>query len=115
MCIAQSFSKNFGLYAERVGVLHVVISSESVRRQVSSQLAYLQRAEVSTPPAFGERIVARVLSSREMMEEWRGDLKVMCGRVKLMRRVLYDELCRLKTPGDWIHIVNQASPWVLQY
>ena len=108
MCIAQSFAKNFGLYGERVGALHVVVASESVRRQVSSQLAYLQRAEVSTPPAFGARIVARVLSSPDMVEEWRGHLEVMSRRVKLMRRVLYEELCRLNTPGDWTHIVNQA-------
>ena len=108
MCIAQSFAKNFGLYGERVGALHVVVSSESVRRQVSSQLTYLQRAEVSTPPAFGARIVARVLSSPALVEEWRENLEVMSRRVKLMRRVLYEELCRLDTPGDWTHIVNQV-------
>ena len=109
MCIAQSFAKNFGLYGERVGALHVVVSSKSVQAQVFSQMAYLQRAEVSTPPAFGARIVERVLQSRELRGEWAQELEVMAGRVKVMRRRLYGELCKLETPGEWVHIVNQVS------
>jgi len=111
MCIAQSFAKNFGLYGERVGALHVVVSSETVRRQVSSQLCYLQRAEVSTPPAYGARIVERVLRSPDLVEEWSEEVRVMAKRVKLMRQMLYDELCKLQTPGEWVHIVNQVPCW----
>ena len=108
MCIAQSFAKNFGLYSERVGALHVVVKSPSAAGPVLSQLSYLQRAEVSTPPAFGARIVARVFRSKDLMWEWERDLVLMAGRVKLMRRALYGELCRLGTPGEWNHIVNQV-------
>lgn len=108
MCIAQSFAKNFGLYGERVGALHVVVSSETERRQVISQLSYFQRASVSVPPAFGARIVARVLRSPTLAEEWKEQVKDMARRVKVMRQMLYEEMCRLKTPGEWIHIVNQV-------
>jgi aspartate aminotransferase, cytoplasmic len=33
----------------------------------------------------------------------------MSGRVKSMRKALHDELVRLKTPGNWEHIIDQVS------
>ena len=38
MIVACSFAKNFGLYGERVGVLHVVMSSEEPAAAVASQV-----------------------------------------------------------------------------
>jgi len=38
MIVACSFAKNFGLYGERVGVLHVVMSSEGPAAAVASQV-----------------------------------------------------------------------------
>lgn len=64
------------------------------------------------PPAFGARIVARVLRSPTLAEEWREEVRGMAKRVKVMRQMLYEELCKLKTPGEWIHIVNQVRSHV---
>lgn len=53
ICVAQSFSKNLGLYGQRVGAFHVVCSNPDAAKKVASQIVELQRGEFSTPPAYG--------------------------------------------------------------
>lgn len=55
--VAQSFSKNCGLYGQRVGCLHVLCASSEQKVGILSQLKALTRCEISTPPAFGARLV----------------------------------------------------------
>ncbi|BDD59436.1 hypothetical protein MAP00_004644 [Monascus purpureus] len=112
-CVAQSFSKNFGLYGQRTGALHVVSRTTSetdpVSRIVLSNLCNLVRGEYSLPPRAGSDIVKTVLASRELRENWYDDLRHMSGRIKAMRQALYDELIRLSTPGTWDHILSQIG------
>lgn len=110
-CVAQSFSKNFGLYGQRTGVLHVVTKpgSETVPQAVLSNINLLARSEYGMAPRGGSDIVKTVLGSKELREKWQGDLKHMSGRIQAMRRTLYDELVRLGTPGTWEHILTQVS------
>ncbi|KAK7745135.1 DNA replication factor C complex subunit Rfc1 [Diatrype stigma] len=106
---AQSFSKNFGLYGERVGAFHLLTRNSSLKPAIQSQLVRIMRSEVSSSPSFGCRIVATVLSDDRLREQWQGDLKTMSARIRSMREALYAELQRLGTPGDWGHIVSQVS------
>ena len=109
MVVAQSFSKNFGLYGQRVGAFHIVAADEDARDKALSHLIYLQRAEISNPPVYGARIVSLILRNEELKREWEQDLLIMSGRIKTMRAALFGELQRLKTPGNWEHIVNHVS------
>lgn len=110
-CVAQSFSKNFGLYGQRVGVLHVVVGSESIARRdsVLSNLCYLVRNEYSMAPRTGSDIVGCVLGDPALRVQWEDDLRHMSGRLRSMRQALYDELVCLGTPGSWNHILEQVS------
>lgn len=110
--VAQSFSKNFGLYGQRAGALHVVLNSEEPKdlaHNVSSTLCNLVRGEFSMAPRTGSDIVRTVLSSPTLRQQWSQDLKTMSGRIKDMRATLHAELLRLGTPGTWSHIVEQVS------
>src|SRR5699024_4350657 len=104
-------SKNFGLYGQRTGVLHVVTKagSETDPQAVLSNLNLLARSQYGMAPRGGSDIVKTVLGSKELREKWKGDLKHMSGRIQAMRRALYDELVRLGTPGTWEHILTQVS------
>ncbi|KAK0609271.1 Aspartate aminotransferase [Lasiodiplodia hormozganensis] len=108
-CVAQSFSKNFGLYSERVGALHVVTRSAEIAARVSGKLKRLQRAEITTPPAFGARVVAKVLGDAALYKQWEEDLLRMSGRMKRMRERLYEELQARETPGEWEHVLSEVS------
>lgn len=108
MLVCQSFAKNFGLYGERVGALHVVVHDSNTREAVFSQLEKLQRSEISNPPAYGARIVSRILNSPDLFEEWENDLHTMSNRIIDMRAALKTELEKT-TKADWSHIVTQIG------
>lgn len=66
----QSFSKNFGLYGERCGVLHVVGQRAEVAKNIYDQLRCLIRWEFSSSPAYGSRLVNIVLEDERLTETW---------------------------------------------
>lgn len=66
----QSFSKNFGLYGERVGVCHVVSENEDVTSRVYDQLRCLIRWEFSSSPAYGARLVGTILGNEGLKHAW---------------------------------------------
>lgn len=117
MCIAQSFAKNFGLYGERAGCFHFVAApgpnAEDATKRISSQLAILQRSEISNPPAYGARIASTVLNDEGLFAEWEEDLRTMSGRIIDMRKALKEKLVALKTPGNWDHITSQIGMFSL--
>lgn len=90
----QSFSKNFGLYGERCGVLHVLTESEKVAANVYDQLRCLIRWEFSSSPAYGSRLVNTVLKSSRLTAQWEGELTSMRERLVRLRRTLYDLLTK---------------------
>ncbi|KAK4936697.1 Aspartate aminotransferase, cytoplasmic [Elasticomyces elasticus] len=113
LVIAQSFAKNFGLYGERAGSFHFVASpgsnAQDVVKRVGSQLAILQRSEISNPPAYGARIASIVLNDEALFKQWEEDLRTMSGRIIEMRKSLKAELDKLDTPGNWDHITSQIG------
>ncbi|KAF2019299.1 aspartate aminotransferase [Aaosphaeria arxii CBS 175.79] len=113
LCIAQSYAKNFGLYGERAGCFHFITSpstdAQSVVSRVASQLAILQRSEISNPPAYGARIASIVLNDAELFAEWEANLRTMSGRIIEMRKVLRAKLEEAGTPGTWNHITDQIG------
>lgn len=113
LCISQSFAKNFGLYGQRAGAFHYVVasasdSSEAIKR-IASQLAILQRSEISNPPIYGARIASKVLNDPQLFAEWEDNLRTMSGRIIDMRKALKAELEKLGTPGTWDHITSQIG------
>ncbi|PKX95311.1 PLP-dependent transferase [Aspergillus novofumigatus IBT 16806] len=107
--VAQSFSKNFGLYGERVGVLHVVCRTEVTRSKVHNMLTRLSRAEITTAPINGARIVAKVLGDKDLKQQWQNDLFHMSDRMRLMRERLVNALRKRQTPGSWDHILTDIG------
>ncbi|KAK2098789.1 Golgi Transport [Saguinus oedipus] len=106
---AQSFSKNFGLYNERIGNLTVVGKEPESVLRVLSQMEKIVRITWSNPPAQGARIVACTLSNPELFKEWTGNVKIMADRILTMRSELRARLEALKTPGTWNHITEQIG------
>ncbi|KAK3902077.1 pyridoxal phosphate-dependent transferase [Staphylotrichum tortipilum] len=113
LVIAQSFAKNFGLYGERAGCFHYVASPSAdaaeLTTRVASQLAILQRSEISNPPIYGARIASIVLNDSALFAEWQENLRTMSGRIIDMRKQLRGKLEELGTPGTWNHITDQIG------
>jgi hypothetical protein len=61
--VAQSYSKNLGLYGERVGAINLVLADADTAKRVLSQLKRIARALYSNPPTHGARIAAEVVGA----------------------------------------------------
>jgi aspartate aminotransferase len=113
LVIAQSYAKNFGLYGERAGCFHFVTApgpkAADTTLRVGSQLAILQRSEISNPPAYGARIASLVLNDEKLFAQWEDDLRTMSGRIIEMRKALRSKLEEAGTPGTWNHITDQIG------
>lgn len=106
---AQSYAKNMGLYGERVGCFIAVTGSDNSQQLVQSMAKSIVRPMYSNPPLHGARIVCAILGDAKLREEWRMEVKSMADRIILMRRILFEELQKKETPGDWEHIVRQIG------
>ena len=109
LCVAQSFSKNMGLYGERIGAFHLLVADPSIIPAAQTQLVRIIRSEVSCSVSFAARVVAAVLTEEDLKQQWREDLNTMSTRMKTMRQALKDELEKLGTPGKWGHVTSQVS------
>lgn len=113
LVVAQSYAKNFGLYGERAGCFHFVAapgsSASDTTKRVASQLAILQRSEISNPPAYGARIASLCLNDPTLFAQWEEDLRTMSGRIIKMRDSLRSKIEALGTPGTWSHITEQIG------
>jgi aspartate aminotransferase, cytoplasmic len=107
--LAQSYSKNFGLYGERAGMLSAVCATAESAAAVASQLKSIARGMYSNPPKHGALIVNTVLNDDELRAQWIVELKSMAQRIADMRAALHAALVERKTPGDWSHITGQSG------
>jgi aromatic-amino-acid transaminase len=96
--VANSFSKSFSLYGERVGGLSVAAASPDEAKRALSQLKRVVRMNYSNPPTFGAKVVAAVLTTPELRELWDRELGQMRDRIKTMRRALVEEV-KTRAPG----------------
>ena len=85
--VAASSSKNFALYGQRAGALHVLTRSNEEKRTVESILKSLVRSTYSNPPKFAGSVVAEVLTDPELEARWRKEVDEMRERMVLMRRL----------------------------
>jgi aromatic-amino-acid transaminase len=89
LIVANSFSKNFSLYGERVGALSVVCRSADEAARVAGQLMSAVRANYSNPPTHGARLVANVLADASLRASWEAELSAMRERILAMRNVIH--------------------------
>lgn len=106
---ASSFSKSFSLYGERCGGLSVVCPNQAEADLVLGQLKATIRKNYSSPPTHGGQIVARVLQTPALYDQWAGELNAMRVRIKAMREKLHAVLSA-KLPGrDFNYFLTQRG------
>ncbi len=109
MGIAYSFSKNFGLYAERVGFLTLICDQAALVPNISCQTKYLIRSNYSNPPIHGARIVSTILQFPELTVEWKTELNQMRQHIQEMRRALVEALLAASPKHDFSYLQQQVG------
>jgi aspartate/tyrosine/aromatic aminotransferase len=92
LLICSSFSKNFGLYNERVGAMTLVAANTGAAEAAFSHVEKAIRANYSNPPAHGGAIVSTILDTPELRALWIAELDEMRGRIRAMRELFVQTL-----------------------
>jgi aspartate/tyrosine/aromatic aminotransferase len=103
--IAVSFSKNLGLYRERIGGLIVVSENAARADAVQSHMLHIARSIYSMPPDHGASIAAKIFSDPQLRREWIVELDAMRTRIQEMRTLLADSL-REVTGNGWFDFIR---------
>lgn len=109
LMVCSSFSKNFGLYNERVGALTVVAADTDREQAVLSQLKRVIRANYSNPPTHGAAVVETILTDIQLRSQWEGELAEMRNRINGMRKLLVEKIEALGIDRDFSFIADQKG------
>jgi len=105
--VCSSFSKNFGLYSERVGALSVVTATVETAAAVQSQLKKLVRSNYSNPPQHGAAVVTTVLNDDELTRLWEEEVTEMRVRIKRLRALFVETMQATGRGHDFSFLLKQ--------
>ena len=107
LLVASSYSKNFGMYNERVGAFTVVAADADTANRAFSQVKTIIRTLYSNPASHGGNTVAMVLQDVELKAQWVAELDEMRARIKEMRQKFVDLLKEKGAKQNFDFIVKQ--------
>lgn len=109
LLVCSSFSKNFGLYGERVGALTLVTTNAEAAERALSQVRISIRTNYSNPPTHGGALVAEVLNDAKLRQQWEAELAAMRERIHKMRHLFVAEMKKLKPEKDFSFLIHQKG------
>lgn len=109
VAVAMSCSKNFGLYRERTGCLHVISESPTAGDALLSHLVRIARSIYSMPPDHGAAIVLEILGDSNLRELWSDELAAMRKRITGLRHELVKQLAKSCPQRDFGFIAAQKG------
>lgn len=107
--VCSSFSKNFGLYSERVGALTLVGSDSDSVAAALSHAKVCVRTNYSNPPAHGAAIVATVLGDEGLTSQWTQELQDMRDRINSVRMAFVEKMKEKAPAHDFSFIGGQRG------
>ena len=107
--VAVSCSKNFGLYRERTGALHVISETTSAADAILSQLVRIARTLYSMPPDHGAAIVHEILTNDTLRALWIDEVGAMRQRIAGLRDDAVRDLTAACPEHDFSFIARQRG------
>lgn len=107
--VCSSYSKNFGLYSERVGALLAVCANSEATSKVGSSVKQSIRANYSNPPRHGGAIVATILSDAQLKSRWMKELAEMRERIHAMRAQFVKGMRDVGCKIDYSFLLSQRG------
>lgn len=107
--VASSFSKNFGLYCERVGALTAVGKTDELAKTALSNIKICIRTNYSNPPSHGASIVQTVLNDQRLRDAWGKELAAMRDRISGVRSLFVSTMKKHAPDHDFEFIKKQRG------
>ena len=109
LMVCSSYSKNFGLYRDRVGALTLVAGDCDAAERALSHVKGCIRTNYSNPAAHGGAIVTTILGDAELSARWRVEVAAMRERINAMRNLFVETLAAKGVKGDYSFIRKQKG------
>jgi aspartate/tyrosine/aromatic aminotransferase len=109
VAVAVSCSKNFGLYRERTGALHVISETTAAADAVLTQLVRIARSIYSMPPDHGAAIAHEILDNSALRESWVDEVGSMRKRIQGLRHDAVQQLKQTCPQRDFSFIESQRG------
>ena len=104
--LAHSYSKNFGLYGERVGLLSFHLNEQiGDKKSIKNKMNDIIRPMYSCPPLNGSNLVKTILSNEQLFEMWKNDCSDMSLRINTIREKIANNV----TNHNLDYITNQIG------
>ncbi len=113
MFVAQSCSKNFGLYRDRVGVAFAISRDAERTPIVQANMNTLNRLNYSFPPDHGAALVAELWSDPKMVADWSSELEDMRLEMLEKRKKLAEALRRATNTDRFDFVENHRGMFSL--
>lgn len=107
LLVASSFSKNFGLYNERVGAFTLVAADRTVADDAFSQVKTIIRSNYSNPPAHGAKVVSIILADEALRAQWIEEVAEMRRHIHKLRQLMVSTLKEIGVETDFSFIEQQ--------
>jgi len=109
LLMASSFSKNFGLYNERIGAVTFVAAGQDSADAALTHIQQCVRANYSNPPAHGAKIVETILGDADLRRQWEAEVQEMRERINTMRGLFVETLNEKGVDRDFSFIAQQRG------
>jgi aspartate aminotransferase len=107
--VAVSCSKNFGLYRERTGALHIINQTTTGADAILTQLVRIARTIYSMPPDHGAAIVQEILTTDALRTSWTNEVDSMRSRIAGLRKDAVARLAKSAPGRDFSFIERQLG------
>ena len=107
--VCNSFSKNFGLYGERVGGMMAVCQNADQAAAMQSQIKSTIRMMYSNPPIHGGAIVETILNDASLRKTWEEELTSIRSRIVDLRSKFVNKMSALVPVKDFGYINQQRG------
>lgn len=109
LLVCSSFSKNFGLYSERVGALTLVAQTAEAAEAALSHIRTAIRVNYSNPPQHGAAVVSTVLGDPALRKQWEEELAAMRNRIHQMRGLFVEKMKARGAKRDFSFLARQKG------
>ena len=107
--VCNSFSKNFGLYSERVGSVSLVSKDPAKTEAALSQIRQAIRCNYSNPPRHGAATVSAILNDPTLRQEWIAEVNAMRSRISKMRTMFIEGMKATNVDQDFSFLSRQKG------
>ena len=110
--VANSSSKNFALYNERVGSLAIIGADSAAAASIAAHARMAVRTMWSNPPAHGGAIVSTILGDASLRAQWESEVTAMRTRIKESRATFAAALTAAGA-GDYSYLLTHHGMFSL--